>query len=406
MKTQSDMAFHLRRACIVFAFAFALRLIYLALFPAGPLLSDPWKYYLLAEKLAETGKYIEIDGSFTAYQPPGTSILLVPFTLVKSRWAMDLFFASMSSLTAVLAYFFFIVCGTEKRRAFLAGLIFAGLPAGILYSGFPNSEVPFTLLLFAAFVVIATRRGDFGFFATGFILGVATLFRTIGLLVLPVAIWFDYRLTGERFELGKFLRRGLLMLAGFAIIVAPLSIRNTIRMGTPSLSTNTGINLFMGNFDGAHGGYNAEAQILPDSLSETVRNSEYTSMALNWIVQNPFRWLSIAPKKIANLWGLQAAGIFLRNSPRLKDGVFWFTAIHFAWFLILMLAVLAFVKNRKYRGDVVFALSIVSVVGITLFHLIFFGGGRFRFPVEWVIAYWLALELTKKSARKGLESSE
>jgi len=406
MKTHNNIAFHFRRALVVFVLAFALRLIFLIAFPAGPLLSDPWKYYLLAEKLAETGRYIEIDGSFTAYQPPGTSILLVPFTVLKIRWAMDLLFVLMSSLTAALAYLFFIVCGTEERRAFFAGIIFAVLPSGILYSGFPNSEVPFTLLLFAAFIVIATRGGEFGFFKAGFVIGVATLFRTLGLMVLPVALWFDYRLTGENFELRKFFRRGFLLLAGFAVIVAPLSIRNAIRIGTPSLSTNTGINLFMGNFDGAHGGYNADAQILPDSLPENVRNNEYTSMAVKWMTQNPLRWLSLAPRKIANLWTLQAAGIFLRNSPRLKDGVFWFATIHLAWLLILMFAALAFVKNWNFRSDPVFALSIVSVVGITLFHVLFFGGGRFRFPVEWVIAYWLALEFTKKSARKGLESSK
>jgi len=343
--------------------------------------------------------FLELNGSFTAYQQPGTSILLAPFTMISSRWAMDIFYALMSSGTTAMAYLFFAVCGVEDKRALLAGTIFAVFPAGVLYSGFPNSEVPFTLLLFAAFIVIATRGGDFGFFKAGFVIGVATLFRTLGLMVLPIALWFDYRLTGERFDMRKFLRRGILLLVGFAIIVAPLSIRNAIRMGTPSLSTNTGINLRIGNFDGAHGGYNAEAQTLPDSLPESLRNREYTSMALSWITKNPIAWIKLVPKKILNLWGLQAAGMFLRNSPSFKDSNFWLIAVHIVWFIILILSGIGLVRNWNWRGDPVFALSIVSVVGVTIFHVVFFGAGRFRFPVEWALAYWIALDLPKKSKK-------
>ncbi|MGC9315913.1 MAG: hypothetical protein ACP5G4_09880 [bacterium] len=399
MKTKFDIPMQFRRACEMFAVALGIRFIYLILFPAGPLLSDPWKYYRLAEIIARTGMFLELDGSFTAYQPPGTTILLAPFTMISSRWAMDIFFALMTSAIAAMAYLFFAVCGVEDKRALVAGAIFAVFPAGVLYSGFPNSEVPFTLLLFAAFIVIATRGGDFGFFKAGFVIGVATLFRTLGLMVLPIALWFDYRLNGEGFDTRKFLRRGILLLAGFAIIVAPLSIRNAIRMGTPSLSTNTGINLRIGNFDGAHGGYNSDAQTLPDSLPENLRNREYTSMALSWIAENPVAWIKLVPKKILNLWGLQAVGIFLRNSPRFKDGSFWLIAAHVVWFIILILSCIGLVRNWNWRGDPVFALSIVSVVGITLFHVVFFGSGRFRFPVEWALAYWIALDLSKKAKK-------
>ncbi len=405
-KIRHYIPFDIRRAVLLFVLAFGIRLIYLALFPAGPLLSDPWRYYELARSLGETGKYIDFDGSFTAYRPPGTSIILVPFVFMGSRWLIDLAFAGMTSLTVALAYLFFIVCGTDRKISTIAGLLFAIFPSGILYSGFPNSEVPFTLLLFAAFIVLATRKKDFGFFKTGFILGAATLFRTMGLLVLPIALWFDYRLLKDKFVFKTFLKRAILLILGFTIIIAPWSIRNMVRLGTLSLSTNTGINLRIGNFDSAHGGYNADAQTLPDSLPEVTRNREYTSMALNWMVDNPVKWLKLIPKKVLNMWALQKVGIFLRNTLAFEKSIFWDLFFHILWAVFLILGIIAAGKNWRFRDDPIFALSIVAVVGITLFHLLFFGSGRFRFPVEWAVAYWIAMDLSNKKRRKKLESSQ
>jgi len=382
-----------RTAVFLFTLALGIRFLYLILFPAGQLISDPNTYLIRATDLAETGRYIDDLGDFTAYMPPGTSFLLIPFVLIGNRWLMDIAFALISALTVSIAFLFFIKSGVNRNRATIAGILLSIIPGWILYTGFPNSEVPFTLLLFAAFFVLVAYERAPRFMLAGFLIGISMLFRTIGFFALPLAIIFEWR--RRKMRIGELLFATAFIAIGCVIAVAPWSIRNMVRLGTPAISTNTGVNLRMGCCDNAVGTYDASIDTLPETMSETERNRIYIGQSLDWLKHNPAAWVISIPKKVFYLWGMERCGMDWRNiaNHRLKwiSGYIW----HVIWYAILAFGIWAAVKHRReFTRDPIFALSVLSVIGVTIFHTFFFGAGRFHFPVAWAPIYWIAMELS------------
>lgn len=243
-------------AASVTAVAFLLRLLWLTMVHPVPTSDFAW-YRDHALALA-AGQGYTYDGRPTAYFPIGYPLFLAGiYQLFGSGfWSGTIANAMLNSLTAGLV----TILGARlwKRSAgLIAGLLFAAYISQMAWSSVLCSEMLFTFLLTLAGLVGAVRRAHelrLGrVFALGCIVGLACTVRPV--LMLAPAPWFAYLLIA-RAGWRRAARFAAVMLAGIALAVAPITVRNALDLHAFVLvSTNGGVNLWQGNNPHANGAY-------------------------------------------------------------------------------------------------------------------------------------------------------
>lgn len=209
---------------------------------------DAAHYALLARNLAEGNGFSNEPGHPTAYRTPlYPAVVSVIFRTVGERYrAVNLLQALMMALTVTAsAWFAFRLAGKS------AMLITAGLtalnPSALRMTGMLLTETTFAFLLVLSLILLdwALRRPrksaaayQAGFAAAGLSIGIATLCRPNG------AIWAVIAAGGILFVKGKpvFVRiaSAAVLLAAFAVPVAPWMARNHAHFGAASIATTGG----------------------------------------------------------------------------------------------------------------------------------------------------------------------
>jgi 4-amino-4-deoxy-L-arabinose transferase-like glycosyltransferase len=248
----------------IVALAGALRLAWIIYAKTEPVwFFDPWSYDRLASALADGRGYVNEAGQPTAYYPPGyPAVLGAVYWLVGHRpVAGEVLNVLLGALTAGLVYWIgWRAFG--KTAGLLAAVAFAVFPSHVLYASQLHSEVVFTAayLLALGLLLAAPTLGDRRWLpfwlAAGVAIGLAGLIRPAALSLLAVApfvLWSGgapWKKTAQAM--------GLAVLAA-ALIVTPWVVRNAVKVDVPAISTNAGIDFWIGNHDGAPGLF-----IMPD----------------------------------------------------------------------------------------------------------------------------------------------
>lgn len=171
---------------------------------------------------------------------------------------------------------------------------------------------PFLAALDAAFLALALRRRHWGWsVAAGLALGVHALNRPNMLIVAAglVCLWLASRDTR---------RAGLLLAAGFALALLPVSLRNAAAAGTFSPTpSHGGLNLYIGNNAAADGTYHSVPGITPNiagqaedarrvaeraegrRLSDAEVSAYFTRLALTWWRDEPGAASRLLVRKLA-----------------------------------------------------------------------------------------------------------
>ena len=139
-----------------------------------------------------------------------------------------------------------------KTIARIATLIIAFYPALILYTGQPMSDLVFTAGLMLVWYVV-TLHPPYRWLETigiGVALGLLTLTRSvsIGLFLVVPLLWFI-----KQANVRKLLLHFILLTCVFAACLIPWMLRNYTIFGTPTLTTNMGLHLYIGNHTDASG---------------------------------------------------------------------------------------------------------------------------------------------------------
>ena len=206
----------------------------------------------------------------------------------------------------------------------------AGLTAGLtaaLYGPFPFYEAqimktgPGIALLIAGVLLLVRRGGALSLFAGGLLVGLAALIRENALLFLAAALLAE--LWGRRRGEGS-LRRASILLAGAAVAILPVTLRNLSVSGDFVLVTSQGgQNFYIGNNEAARGTYTDLDFVRPDPRyeeddfrRETVRRlgEEPSPSAISryWYGES-FRWIGENRR--------QAAALFLRKAALFWNGI-------------------------------------------------------------------------------------
>jgi Tfp pilus assembly protein PilF len=247
-------------------------------------------------------------------------------------------------------------------------------------------------------LLIGVQRGKLWLFLLASVVwGLSALTRPNVLVLAPgllIWIWIGRRLGARPL---RAVPAGLVLLAGAAVVILPVTLRNRIIGGEWVLiATNGGVNFYIGNNPQADG----EAAIVPGTrrdwqggyqdthripelelgrrLTEVQVSDYWYRQALAWIGAEPGAWLHLTFHKLRLFWSPlevpnnQPIWFFARLSP--ASGLYW---IGFPVVACLGLAGLCLL-GREWRRWLLLVLFLVLYMATVV---AFFCPGRYRLPV-------------------------
>jgi hypothetical protein len=402
---------------LICGLAFGLRLP-LILWPPLPVLRSDALWYHNAAIAIAAGKGLQLDGVPTAYRPPGyPTLLALPYRLFgpQPEWAWLWGLASTGIILLTTYRLADRLYG--KTIARIATLITAPYPALIFYTGQPMSDLVFTagLMLVCYWVTLYPPYRWVETIGIGVALGLLTLTRSVsvGLFLVVPLLWFI-----KEANVRKLLFHFILLTCALATCLVPWMLRNYTIFGTPTLGTNMGLVLYIGNHIGASGGYDVAvvpARLMGSNLrlSEAQIDRIFLEAGTQFIVAHPMDALSILPKKIIQLFLLEVSAA----QSLFQDQPFWFKYASYGITQIFYLPILICFALRIFnlldastRPHGVQWIGLVITGYFTLMAMLFFGQDRFRLPfLPWmiiessIVITWLAnLDEVSGSVKLGL----
>lgn len=384
----------------------ALRLIWIALFPADPG-SDGQIYLMLGERLQSGGSY-EIAGT-RAYWPIGYPLFLSGFlALFESKNA--------AYLVSNLALYVIGFTGTYRLGQSIAGTI-SGKFAATLFALWPNlvfsSATPekemlvLALLPWAAYFIhlsISQRIGHWQTLTAGAILGAAILVQP-SLQFLPFVCGI-FLISMIR-PLRSGMSAGVLLCLGAALVVSPWTWRNYQLFDHFVLvSTNGGDNFYRANNPMATGGYTLRGEVELSSLGEIEQDKTGKRLAIEWIKQNPIAFARLAVEKQVRFMGDDAVGVYttLKVGKASSDARIYgvLKVLANVWWLAAWGALCAFslVAAKRLAAQPQLAMSPIWFwLYLFAIHSVFESAGKYHVPMLWVLCVMIGAMATSMRER-------
>jgi len=389
----------------IFLIALAVRLGYVAVAERPPI-SDEQYYDGLAQALA-AGEGYTAGGVATAYWPVGYPALLAAFYAVFGHYYLPvLLFQSILGAATAAAL---LLLGREfgvPAAGRAAGLIVALAPNQVAYAArlFPAVVTAFALV--AIVLLIIKTRGFRGAAAAGLATGAAALVAPVMLISVPAAMGADAL---RRFSVFKVIGRGVVIAALALAVVAPWTYRNWRVFGAfVPISTNGGVNLWIGNNPNATGAYSyPTSRINPLFMTEGELARDRLGREFSWyfMKNNTEQFLLLVVPKFAYTYGADVSAFQYGDIARGVDSVA--SARRFparlaqSYYALLWAGfVLGLIRTRRRffragsEGKLPVAALLVWPAALTLVYLVFFGGCRFHFPMLPFMAVTAALAIT------------
>lgn len=374
--------------------AIVLRLAVALAIPYEPTADAAW-YHEAAVSLAR-GQGLVVDGEVTAYRLPGYPFLLsLTYRLFGAHHQLAWMWGLVA--TALIGWMVLFIArrlyGRDVARLAAIGTVL--YPALILRTGQVMSDLPFLAgcLVVTAAALSPSSRRSWHAGLTGAGIGLLTLTRGAGVVLaaLVPAIWLLRRVDGRTVVVNA-----VLLYCALAACLAPWLARNDRRFGQATLTTNIGLNAYIGHHRGASGGYDFDlTPQLPaaaDTWNEAAIDRELLRQAVTFAREHPLEDLALVPKKVAHLYAFETSAVTAlfqgerRASSRVKYALHG--ASQLAYLVVLGLFLLRLVdivlgRARPAGAQWVGWIAIACFTGVSL---IFFGQDRFRLPIlPWMI---------------------
>ncbi len=385
--------------CAIVVTSLFLRLAYVVVFEAEITPGDDPYYYVRTAESILDGEGYHVD-NLLAYQPPLYTYFMAGVFAVSGRSidGVRIVQAFLGSIVCLVLFFIGRMCASKR-----AGLIAAGLcavyPALVHYSVQMWSEQFFTFLMMMAVLclLVSEKRSSIPWrIVTGVIIGLAALTREVGGLVLfAFGFYFVLHYRGLLISLKKWWPIAL-----FAIItISPWTIRNYLVFDrVVPISTNGGINFYMGNNPEANGTYewalppgatwNEES---PNGVYETQASTLGYQHGLQFITENPGQFMVLVGKRIMHMLQPPYRVIDFEES-KLE------TTVKLIWLIMhVLLLIFAFVIGPVYlrRDSGMLWFWLVILFALLLPHLITYGATRYHIPMIPFMALITAIVLDK-----------
>ncbi|HKO42658.1 MAG TPA: glycosyltransferase family 39 protein [Pyrinomonadaceae bacterium] len=339
-------------------------------------------FYQIAERLAAVHELsYEWLGTKYAHRPPVYPALLAATTVIfgKSYIAIVVLQSLIGAGTVLCAYFI----GKElfnKNVGRLAAIGVAFYPYFVMHDTALQETGVFTFLTaLSILLLLKSRQSNTIAAAAGVALGLAILTRATLIGFVPLALlwvlWLSDRVGGQ------VLKRTAAVSIGLMFVITPWLVRNYVRIGTPTISTLSGLTLWAGNNPHTFSNYpnqsidrsvntawrelspEEDAAIQQLSIDEVRQNAWFIDKALDYIRQHPQETAVRAFRKVA-------AGFSWTLNPRRERFV---QVVYFLSYVpVLLMAIAgAWLARRRWRDYGLIAglfLSFIIVTAIFFAH--------------------------------------
>jgi 4-amino-4-deoxy-L-arabinose transferase-like glycosyltransferase len=277
----------------------------------------------------------------------------------------------------------------SDTRSRVAAALAALHPGLVLYTVVVMTEqLAAALIVLALWVSLHWRAQWKGILLGGFVIGLATLVRPSCLLAAPLLLLTQAGPWWAR------LQRGAVASALALVTVLPWTFRNCRVMdGCALVSTNGGWNLAIGALTetGRFVGLRA-ADGCPVVTGQVQQDRCWGAVGRAAIQRDPARWLSLAPKKLAQTYNHQSFPIeYLREAnpdawpeARRTAGREFLTFFHRLLLCAAALGVIGRVSRRSSWAEIASQASIAALL---------IGLGIYGFLDDWHPMHWLAMLL-------------
>lgn len=220
--------------------------------------------------------------------------------------------------------------------------------------------------------------------------GLSLFVNPAPLALVPVIAWhyLQPRFKARRIETGG-IRRVAILLGVALCSVSPWLVRNYAALGTPQIRSNLGVELFVGNNDGAigpfngrmHPAYNGEELAKYKELGEVAYAKDAGSRAVQWMREHPSRFLRLCLVRFQLFWLGPNPGDPIKlgtGLTRERDAMGWVKWLtHFGFGLLALAGAVTWKGRPGSRG--------VMRGTLFLFPLVYYVTHvfeRYRFPIE------------------------
>lgn len=275
-------------------------------------------YHIAASQIAAGNGLSDADGVPTARWPPVyPALVALAYRLAGPSLEVG---RLLNPVFGALASFFTYRLGCRLagwKVGIVAGFLYALCLDEIFFASFVMSEPCFgaiflgCVLLFVALEQRVPKPRPWAWLGLGVALGLATLTRAIAAawLTIPCAIW----LASTRSWRISLARTGFAAL-GLALVVAPWTARNAVRMGYPiPIASSVGLVLANAHSPWETGGPSRDAMIqrrrferrfthLPFPEREVAVMRAYTRASIAYMLTHPGHELRVLPNRVRNLF--------------------------------------------------------------------------------------------------------
>ncbi len=368
--------------------------LFIATFFAPPLLQDEKDYFAIAQSLCHNNSF-SINGATTAYRAPFyPAFVAIIFSIFgESVIPVRIIQAFADTLTCI---FIFLICKRffSEMTAYLAILLYSFFPGNSLYVSLLMSEILFTTLFLFAILLCSkdnVEHTPLTKILLGVVIAILTLIRqNAAILIVIFLIWDIFRFRSFKITI----KNNALVLISFIMLLTPWLIRNKIQFDHFSITSNGGVNFWIGHNQLSNGSFK---YINLDNPLESVpgefeRSALGYKEGINFLYQHPKEEVKLLFLKFAHFFepdfslmqSLQykpewksyqkSIMVYREFSPVILVGLHLLTVM----VVITGLWSLVFANDSKYQYLLLIRLVVVFWL---CSHLIFFGVARFRLPI-------------------------
>jgi len=358
---------------------------------------------------ADSGAYT-INGIPTAYRPPGYPFFLSRLYLVFGHHpllgvAANIFF----SLCIILLSYLIVKNIWNEQIARWTAILLTFFPSQILFCNLLATEPMFTMILLASiYLVKISFNGNkyrlYYILIGGILLGLAALTRPL-VLIYPIFVVIYLYLKSRHVLVTA--KNAAIFIFGFLIIITPWMIRNKIYKDSLTISTNSGINLLIGNQPGSGMGWNqpvTDEFAIGDPTQERYIDSVGWARGLEYIKSDPVAFVKRGILKIMYFYAVDMEGLGYElvkaaNEGRFDIYVLGAIVTESYYIMIFLFALLGlffvYTRDKSIRSPGGF-LFWVTILFWTMVHFLFFADGRFHFPIIPMLSAFAALYICRK----------
>lgn len=340
------------------------------------------KYYIEhAQKLWETGSYLNSYQNKTSFWPVGLPFLIYSLHFISNNYLLLLKLVNVifSNILIVLLYKYFSK-NLNQKELIIFMLAFILFPNNLFSVNLIMTELPYTMLFWFSIYLFTKENLKYKFPIVGMIIGLMTYLKTFA-FVLPVVFILTTIDWGKPFK--SFKNLSIIYVFTF-IILSPWIIRNYLVFDSFVLnSTNGGFNFLMGNHANATGGVNFDFNYDISNPNEVEEEKNAYMNGIKAIKDDPMKFILRLPKKLffSYFRGDSSITWALKNTNNHISGIFLsliFYLNNFIFYLVIFLSIISFIKNNLMLSEhKILIYSYLCIIGIIA---IFVGSERYIIP--------------------------